>query len=1565
MKILITLRTRLVLLVLTAIVPLFGFSVFKSFVNIDEDIRRASKDLEFTASQVASTQERVTDSARQMLVAVTKVPTVAQADTVACRDYFRALNNELVSYRNMGLVGTDGYVLCESVEKAARDFVGDRSYFKEALARGDFVVSGYLIGRVTGQPVVAFALPLKDRLGNIKSVAFASLHYSELFNALAEVQLPNHSHLVITDRNGVVLADNAGASVAVGKPIAHLKILELIKAGGQGVFEAKDSAGVERIYALASTRMASSSAFFVAVGLDRNDIIALAGRQLTLELMVLLLMTGLGCGMAWLMGGRSIVQPTLEILEATANIQNGALGVRIAIPHDAVGHELTRIARGVNNMADTIEQRERDLKRELARSQQARNTLDSTVNSMQDGLIAVDANGRILLINEAAKSYFLVAPGMTPLSREWPRHMGLLVPGTNDWYAFDDLPLYKALHGEDGGPQHVLVKNQAAPEGRLISARYRPIKDGDELVGALVLVTDITQLDRLQVEQTRSYAALRETQRKLLDAQRLCRIGHWEFDLCSQTLTWSDELHTIFGLALGSFDGRHETVLKLIHPDDVREYTRLRDFALKNNTELDIQFRIITPAGAMRWMHQVGKTHFSDEGAPIYRAGVVQEITERKSAELALARTAELLQRTGELAMVGGWEITLHDMRLVYSDQTYRIHDLIPGAPISVEDAKNAYGLEARLTFEAAVNAAVINGLPWDLELPLTTRSGRSIWVRTQGQAVRQGVRTVKLVGALQDITAQRESREQLRLLETCVSRLNDILLITEAEPLDSPGPRIVFVNDAFERRTGYSREEVLGQSPRLLQGPNTQRAELDRIGAALRQWQPVRAELINYTKSGEEFWIELDIVPIADPTGHYTHWVAIERDITQRKLAEKALTESEQRYTAMFETAPVPMWVIDLDTGRFVMVNSAAVQTYGYSKEELLSMTLFDIRPESEYERLGKDLADGVVGSERREVWLHRHKDGSVFPVNIFARSIQYGDKVMRFVVALDVSAQVKAEKEVQEHLFTLQRAADAAQAITWHQTLDGTLQEVAEQARGVIGANQAVVSLAIGGDSSSVITSVSVSPKYTPHIDQIKTPECNGVYALVAESNRSVRMTQAELEVHPRWRNLGVYADSHPTMRGWLAVPLMNRSGKNMGVLQLSDKYDGEFTLQDEYVAIELAQLASIAIQNAQLIEEVGQLNIGLERKVAERTVALARQEALFRGLAEQAPQVVWTSDAHGAVTYVNQAWFGLVGGELRDWAGTRWFAVVHPEDLPEIRANWKIAEANGTPFVGMRRLRAKDGTYHTMSYRASPVTDDQGTILFWVGIDADITEVKTIEAALRLSNQELEAFSYSVSHDLRSPLNTIDGFSRLLAKQLSSDENVKGQHYLSRIQAGVAQMGQLIEDLLSLSQVSRMQLSYEHIDLTALSQQIVDECRVRQPDRRVKIDIEDGLRAQGDVRLVRGLMENLLGNAWKFTSRKEQASICVGQNLDAAGLATFFVQDNGAGFDMAYADKLFVAFQRLHAASEFPGTGIGLATVSRVVGRHGGRLWAESAPEQGATFFFTLPGSLLTPH
>ena len=425
---------------------------------------------------------------------------------------------------------------------------------------------------------------------------------------------------------------------------------------------------------------------------------------------------------------------------------------------------------------------------------------------------------------------------------------------------------------------------------------------------------------------------------------------------------------------------------------------------------------------------------------------------------------------------------------------------------------------------------------------------------------------------------------------------------------------------------------------------------------------------------------------------------------------------------------------------------------------------------------------------------------------------------------------------------------------------------------------------------------------------------------------------------------------------------MPLTGRNGANVGVLHLSDKYEGEFTQQDEYVALEMAHLASAALENSRLLQEIGQLNASLEQKVVERTAALVHQEALFRALAEQAPEAIWTTDTEGAVTYVNRTWTRLVGGTMENWTGAQWVSAMHPEDMPQVRANWKAGRASQSPFVGTRRVRATDGSWHTMSYRGSPVFDEQGVLSFWVGIDADITEIKAIETALRLSNQELEAFSYSVSHDLRSPLNTVDGFSRLLARQLAEQNegqvNEKVQHYLARIQAGVAQMGQLIEDMLSLAQVARTELRSEAVDLSALARGIVQEWQALQPERQVALEIEAGLQARGDGRLIKVVLANLLGNAWKFTSHQEAAEICVGQTLDPAGVPVFFVRDNGVGFDMAYANKLFMPFQRLHAVKEFAGTGVGLATVSRVVERHGGRIWADATPGQGAVFFFTLP-------
>jgi light-regulated signal transduction histidine kinase (bacteriophytochrome) len=229
----------------------------------------------------------------------------------------------------------------------------------------------------------------------------------------------------------------------------------------------------------------------------------------------------------------------------------------------------------------------------------------------------------------------------------------------------------------------------------------------------------------------------------------------------------------------------------------------------------------------------------------------------------------------------------------------------------------------------------------------------------------------------------------------------------------------------------------------------------------------------------------------------------------------------------------------------------------------------------------------------------------------------------------------------------------------------------------------------------------------------------------------------------------------------------------------------------------------------------------------------------------------------------------------------------------------------------------------------------------------------------AELEAANKELESFSYSVSHDLRAPLRTIAGFSGLLWRDSAARLDDEGRKNLEIIQAATKRMGQLIEDLLGLSQVTRTTLNREQVDLCSLAHSILDDLRKADPARGVEFVSPPSLLAEADPNLVRIALQNLLANAWKFTSKNEYARIELGQT-EFNNEPSFFVRDNGAGFDMAYKDKLFNAFQRLHSSRDFPGSGIGLAIVYHIVHRHGGRVWGEGELKKGACFYFTLPRS-----
>ncbi|MGI0485225.1 sensor histidine kinase [Pantanalinema rosaneae CENA516] len=311
------------------------------------------------------------------------------------------------------------------------------------------------------------------------------------------------------------------------------------------------------------------------------------------------------------------------------------------------------------------------------------------------------------------------------------------------------------------------------------------------------------------------------------------------------------------------------------------------------------------------------------------------------------------------------------------------------------------------------------------------------------------------------------------------------------------------------------------------------------------------------------------------------------------------------------------------------------------------------------------------------------------------------------------------------------------------------------------------------------------------------------------------------------------------------------------------------------------------------------------------------------------------------------------------------------VHPDDRPPLLAAMQHAIATGTAYDLDLRLIHTDSSIRHLAMKGQPFRNLAGQVTRLFGAMLDITERKQAEIAVQTLNQELsksvveltavnrelEAFSYSVSHDLRAPLRSINGYSQALLEDCWERLDEAGQRYLQRIRAATQRMGELIDDVLILSRITRSDMTFQPVNLSELAQEIWLELQAVNPDRQVNCQIQADVMAWGDRTLLKVLLLNLLDNAWKFTSKRSQAQIEFGTTEDSSGKLLYFVCDNGTGFDMTYADKLFGAFQRLHSVQEFSGTGIGLATAQRIVHRHGGQIWGEGEVDRGATFFFTL--------
>jgi PAS domain S-box-containing protein len=766
----------------------------------------------------------------------------------------------------------------------------------------------------------------------------------------------------------------------------------------------------------------------------------------------------------------------------------------------------------------------------------------------------------------------------------------------------------------------------------------------------------------------------------------------------------------------------------------------------------------------------------------------------------------------------------------------------------------------------------------------------------------------------IRDITERKHSEEALRESEVRHRSLFENMLegyafckmvYDHGEPQDFI---YVSVNNSFEELTGL--KNVVGKKVSdVIPGIQKSNPELFEIyGKVASTGTPERFE--TYV---EPLKIWFSIAVYSPARGYF---VAVFDNITERKKAEVALRESEAKYRGLFENSQVGMYRSALDGSAMLAVNSKLCAIFGYSKEEMLGnpATIRWADPRAR---------DRMMTELRQAGFLHDHA------VDIVTKSGEIRN--------CSVSIELHAEKGYIE---------GSAVDVTERKQAEEALAESEERFRTLY--------------ENSTVGIYRTTPDGRILLANPTLINMLGYSSLAELSSRNLEKDGFE-----------------PSYERIHFTDLIEKNGEAKGLESAWKRRDGTVVFVSESArAIRDREGATLYYDG--IVEDIS------ERKRAEE--ALRESQSLYHSFIEQLPNAVFRKDREGRYVLVNPHFCRLKGLKKEDFIGRTPLEVAANELATqgvEGQAT-KYAEVGediheqilrtGQSFETEEDYPSTDGGTLHMYVVRMPVFDFRRAIIGTQGIMFDISERKRAEDAiqklntdletrviertgqLEYANKELEAFSYSVSHDLRAPLRSIDGFSQALLEDYDDKLDQQGKSHLLRVRGAAQRMAQLIDDVLELSRIHRAEMNRENINVTGMVKEIVEELRRALPRERMTVKIQPKMFAVGDPQLIRLLLQNLLENAWKFTSKHQQGSIECG-SCESGGRKVLFVKDDGAGFDMAHADMLFAPFQRLHAQTDFPGTGVGLASAQRIVHRHGGKIWAESEVEKGATFYFTL--------
>lgn len=830
----------------------------------------------------------------------------------------------------------------------------------------------------------------------------------------------------------------------------------------------------------------------------------------------------------------------------------------------------------------------------------------------------------------------------------------------------------------------------------------------------------------------------------------------------------------------------------------------------------------------------------------------------------------------------------------------------------------------------------------YNFEYRMIHRDGHSVWILDYVNVVIEDGKLTRLQGFMFDTSKGKQLETEKIGNETKYRTLfesaNDAIFLMQ-------GKFFVDCNPQTLAMFGCQREDIIHNTPIAFSPnvqpdgqPSTEKAQR-KIEAAFNnqpqffEWQHIRLD-------GTPFDAEVSLNAIQ--VDGETLLQAIVRDISSRKQTEKKLQDSNAYLDALYLASP-DMIFIHAKDGRILDVNEKTTRRYGFTLDEMRSKTVADISANtSSLDQAFAHVQDALAGLEPEFEWLAKDSDNTPFPVEVRLRKLADSDDP-------DAPAVIAVVRDISDRKRAEQSIKNIAAGVS-AQSGEVFYRQMVKHLAKLFDADYAFIGL-LDDKNPKIVNTLSVFAHGAAFDNMsyslVDTP-CDEV---VGESTcchpRDVQ------QLYPKdilLADMGV--DSY------IGSPLFDKQNKPIGLIVVLDSNPMQ--------------------QNSQLTEILeifaARASAEIERDRVQQRLENTRQKLALH--VEHTPLGVIEWDTSFCVTDWNPAAEKIFGFSKQEAMGRNARElIIPPEHLPHLETVWQALLKNLGGTRNTNNNITKAGKTITCEWYNTPLIAEDEKVIGVASLVTDISE--RIKADLELekhrghleelveqrtieltnTNRELESFSYSVSHDLRAPLRHIDGYSQVLLEDYADNLGDEGRNMLDRIRAGSQRMGHLIDDLLKLSHASRGNMERESLNLSDLAKDILMKLQHYDPERKVTLNIQSKLVTSADYRLTSVLLENLIGNAWKYTSKTEHTNISIDSSAGKMNETIFCIRDNGVGFDMEQADKLFTAFTRLHADLEFEGTGIGLATVQRIINRHGGRIWAEGEVGKGACFYFTL--------